>query len=83
LWSDTSPKRQRDLPQGGAVAYIDFRGNMGTCIALRTLVLKGQTAYLQAGAGIVHDSFPANEYEETLNKARGLLQAIEMVEKQL
>jgi anthranilate synthase component 1 len=70
-------------PYGGAVGYVDFSGNMDTCIALRTLVLKGQTAYLQAGAGIVADSIPANEYEETLNKARGLLRALEMAEKQL
>jgi anthranilate synthase component 1 len=70
-------------PYGGAVGYIDFSGNMDTCIALRTLVLKGQTAYLQAGAGIVADSVPANEFEETMNKARGLLRALEMAEKQL
>ncbi len=70
-------------PYGGAVGYVDFSGNMDTCIALRTLVLKGQTAYLQAGAGIVADSIPASEYEETLNKARGLLRALEMAEKQL
>jgi anthranilate synthase component 1 len=70
-------------PYGGAVGYIDFSGNMDTCIALRTLVLKGQTAYLQAGAGIVADSVPASEYEETMNKARGLLRALEMAEKQL
>jgi anthranilate synthase component 1 len=70
-------------PYGGAVGYIDFSGNMDTCIALRTLVLKGQTAYLQAGAGIVADSDPASEREETLNKARGLLRALEMAEKQL
>lgn len=70
-------------PYGGAVGYVDFSGNMDTCIALRTLVLKGQTAYLQAGAGIVADSIPANEYEETMNKARGLLRALEMAEKQL
>jgi anthranilate synthase component 1 len=70
-------------PYGGAVGYIDFGGNMDTCIALRTLVLKGQTAYLQAGAGIVADSVPANEREETMNKARGLLRALEMAEKQL
>jgi anthranilate synthase component 1 len=70
-------------PYGGAVGYVDFSGNMDTCIALRTLVLKGQTAYLQAGAGIVADSVPANEYEETMNKARGLLRAVEMAEKQL
>jgi anthranilate synthase component 1 len=70
-------------PYGGAVGYIDFGGNMDTCITLRTLVLKGQTAYLQAGAGIVADSVPASEHEETLNKARGLLRALEMAEKQL
>src|SRR5437588_1000273 len=70
-------------PYGGAVGYVDFTGGMDTCIALRTLVIKGQTAYLQAGAGIVADSIPASEYEETMNKARGLLRAIEMAEKQL
>ncbi|HEY7426897.1 MAG TPA: chorismate-binding protein, partial [Gemmataceae bacterium] len=70
-------------PYGGAVGYVDFSGNMDTCIALRTLVLKGQTVYMQCGAGIVADSVPANEYEETLNKARGLLRALEMAEKQL
>jgi anthranilate synthase component 1 len=70
-------------PYGGAVGYIDFSGNMDTCIALRTLVLKGQTAYLQAGAGIVADSVPELEWEETMNKARGLLRALEMAETQL
>ncbi len=70
-------------PYGGAVGYVDFSGNMDTCIALRTLVLKGQTAYLQAGAGIVYDSIPAREREETLNKACGLLRALEMAETQL
>jgi anthranilate synthase component 1 len=70
-------------PYGGAVGYVDFSGNMDTCIALRTLVLKGQTAYLQAGAGIVADSVPEKEREETLNKAKGLLRALEMAETQL
>jgi anthranilate synthase component 1 len=70
-------------PYGGAVGYVDFSGNMDTCIALRTMVLKGQTAYLQAGAGIVADSVPEKEREETLNKARGLLRALEMAETQL
>jgi anthranilate synthase component 1 len=70
-------------PYGGAVGYIDFSGNMDTCIALRTMVLKGQTVYLQAGAGIVADSVPEREYEETMNKARGLLRALEMAETQL
>ncbi|HEX5270244.1 MAG TPA: anthranilate synthase component I, partial [Gemmataceae bacterium] len=70
-------------PYGGAVGYVDFSGNMDTCIALRTMVLKGQTAYLQAGAGIVADSVPEKEREETLNKAKGLLRALEMAETQL
>jgi anthranilate synthase component 1 len=70
-------------PYGGAVGYVDFGGNMDTCIALRTMVLKGQTAYLQAGAGIVADSEPDKEYEETMNKARGLLRALHMAETQL
>jgi anthranilate synthase component 1 len=70
-------------PYGGAVGYLDFTGHMDTCIALRTIVMIGQKAYLQAGAGIVADSVPAMEYEETLNKARGLLKAIEVAETQL
>jgi anthranilate synthase component 1 len=70
-------------PYGGAVGYADFSGNMDTCIALRTLVLKGQTASIQAGAGIVADSVPAAEYEETLAKAMGLLRAVELAETQL
>ncbi|QDV29740.1 Anthranilate synthase component 1 [Planctopirus ephydatiae] len=70
-------------PYGGAVGYIDFSGNLDTCIALRTLVVKDGVVYLQAGAGIVADSVPALEYEETLNKAKALLRAIEVAEKQL
>ena len=54
---------------------------MDTCIALRTLVVKGNEAYVQAGAGIVADSDPESEYQETLNKARGLLLAIEMTQQ--
>ena len=70
-------------PYAGAVGYIDFTGNMDTCIALRTLVMQGQTAYVQAGAGIVADSVPDSEYHETLNKAKGLLKAIDIAEHQL
>ena len=70
-------------PYGGAVGYIDFGGNMDTCIALRTMVFKGQTAYLQAGAGIVYDSVPEEEFQETLNKAMVLLRSIEIAETQL
>ena len=74
---------QKRGPYGGAVGYIDFTGNMDTCIALRTLVIQGKNAYIQAGGGVVYDSVPAEEYEETLNKARGLLKAIEIAETQL
>ncbi len=70
-------------PYAGAVGYIDFTGNMDTCIALRTIVMQGQTAYIQAGAGIVADSVPTSEYEETLNKALGMLKAIQVAEQQL
>jgi len=70
-------------PYGGAVGYIDFTGNMDTCIALRTLVMHEGVIYVQAGAGIVADSVPKLEYEETLNKARALLKAIHIAETQL
>jgi anthranilate synthase component 1 len=68
-------------PYAGAVGYIDFAGNMDTCIALRTVVVQNGKAYVQAGAGIVADSVPATEYEETLNKARGMLKAIEITQQ--
>lgn len=70
-------------PYGGAVGYLDFTGNMDTCIALRTLVMLGQTVYLQAGAGIVADSVPAEEYLETVHKAQGLVRALQIAEEQL
>ena len=66
----------------GAVGYFDYSGNMDTCIAIRTLVLKDGVAHVQAGAGIVADSVPELEYEETINKARGLLKAVELAEAQ-
>jgi anthranilate synthase component 1 len=74
-------------PYAGAVGYIDFAGNMDTCIALRTMVITpGDTfgkhhVYVQVGAGIVADSQPDREYEETINKAKGMLRAIEIAEK--
>jgi anthranilate synthase component I len=69
-------------PYGGAVGHIDFFGDMNTCINIRTIILKnGRDAYIQAGAGIVADSVPEREYQETLNKAKGLLRAIEIAEK--
>jgi anthranilate synthase component 1 len=75
-------ERHRRGPYAGAVGYIDFTGHMDTCIALRTLVMQGQTVYVQAGAGIVADSVPETEYHETLSKAKGLLRAIELAEQQ-
>lgn len=69
-------------PYAGAVGYFDFSGNMDTCIALRTIVVQGSKAYVQAGAGIVADSDPTREWQETLNKARGLLKAIEVAQQQ-
>ncbi len=63
---------------GGAVLYADFAGNLDSCIAIRTMVMKGKKAYLQAGAGIVADSDPQREFEETENKARAVLRAVEM-----
>ena len=56
---------------------------MDTCIALRTMVIQGNDAYVQVGAGLVADSIPAAEYQETLNKARGLLKAIEITEARM
>jgi anthranilate synthase component 1 len=67
-------------PYGGAVGYFDFSGNMDTCIAIRTIILDGQTAYVQAGGGVVADSVPEREYQETLNKAMALLRAIQVAE---
>ena len=60
----------------GAVGYFDFSGNMDTCIAIRTMVVTNNKVYIQAGAGIVADSDPIKEFEETQNKARALVQAL-------
>jgi len=65
-------------PYAGAVAYIGFSGNLDSCITIRTIVLANDRAYVQAGAGIVYDSDPAKEYEETLNKSAALRKAIAM-----
>ncbi|HEX2444368.1 MAG TPA: anthranilate synthase component I [Vicinamibacterales bacterium] len=67
----------------GAVGYLDCAGNLDFCIAIRTITIAGGRASVQAGAGIVADSNPAAEYEETKDKARALLQAIEMAEREL
>lgn len=63
-------------PYAGAVGYLGYSGSMDTCIAIRTVVVKDGRAHVQAGAGIVADSEPSREYEETLNKARVLVRAI-------
>jgi anthranilate synthase component I len=68
---------------GGSVLYADFAGNLDSCIAIRTMLMKGKHAYLQAGAGIVADSEPEREFEECRNKAEALLRAVEMARKGL
>src|SRR3990170_8013787 len=67
----------------GSVGYFSFQGNMDTCITIRTIVIKGNKAYLQAAAGIVADSEPEKEYLETTNKMKGMVKAIEMAERGL
>ena len=67
-------------PYGGAVGYFSFSGNMDTCINIRTVVAQGQKAFIQAGAGIVADSDPTREFEETQNKAGAMMRALKMAE---
>jgi anthranilate synthase component 1 len=74
---------QRRGIYAGAVLYVDYADNLDSCIAIRTIVLREGRAEVQAGAGVVADSVPEREYEETLNKARALLNAIEMAERGL
>ncbi len=70
-------------PYAGGCGYISFSGDMDTCIIIRTMVLKDNMAYLQAGAGIVYDSDPDREYDETVNKAKALFRAVELAERGL
>ena len=65
----------------GAILYLDFSGNLDSCIGLRTLVAKNGRAYIQAGAGLVADSVPVREYEESANKARALIRALEIAHR--
>jgi len=65
----------------GAIGYFGYNGNLDTCIVIRTIVMKGRKVYINAGAGIVADSDPALEYQETLNKARAMLRAVELAEQ--
>jgi anthranilate synthase component 1 len=69
-------ERTRRGPYAGAVGYFSFNGNLDSCITIRTVLLDGRKAYVQAGAGIVADSDPASEFEETCNKARGMMTAL-------
>jgi anthranilate synthase component I len=66
---------------GGSVLYADFAGNLDSCIAIRTMLVKKNRAYVQAGAGIVADSDPESEYQECINKAGALLRAAERAGK--
>jgi anthranilate synthase component 1 len=74
---ETSPRG----PYAGAVGYISYDGSSDTCIAIRTLVMQGQRISVQAGAGIVADSVPASEYQESINKAKALFAAVEKAEQ--
>jgi anthranilate synthase component 1 len=70
-------------PYAGAAGYFSYSGNMDTCITIRTLVIKENKVYVQAGAGIVADSIPEREYAETVNKAMGMMRAVDMAEKEI
>ena len=74
-------KEERGI-YGGALGYLDFTGNMDTCIAIRMAVKKDQKVYVQAGGGIVADSVPEKEYEESANKAAAVIQAIIQAEEE-
>lgn len=73
-------EQQKRGVYGGAVGYLGFDGSMDTCIGIRTVICKEHKAYVQAGAGIVLDSVPEKEYEESLHKAKALLKTIEIAE---
>ncbi len=70
-------------PYAGGCGYVSFSGDMDTCIIIRTMVIKDRKAYLQAGAGIVYDSDPDREFDETVNKAKALFRAVELAERGL
>ncbi len=70
-------------PYAGAVGYFGFSGNMDFCITIRTFIMQGNNLWIQAGAGIVADSDPLKEFEETINKSMGLRRAVELAEKGL
>jgi anthranilate synthase component 1 len=69
-------KTRRGIYAGG-ILYLDFAGNLDSCIALRTMVIKNGVAHVQAGGGIVADSTPQGEFDESVNKSKALLRALE------
>ncbi len=71
-WSETV----RRGPYAGAIGYLSYGGDLDTCICIRTVIVKDGVAYLQAGAGIVADSVPTLEFEETINKSKSVLRAL-------
>jgi anthranilate synthase component 1 len=76
-------EQERRNIYSGAVGFFDFTGNVNTCIAIRTMVMKDGSAHFQSGAGIVHDSDPTKEFEETVNKAKAIMAAIDFAENGL
>ena len=78
--SDLEPTRRGVY--AGSVLYLDFSGNLNSCISIRTMVIRNHRAYIQVGAGIVADSVPEREYQETLNKGQALLKAIELAQQE-
>jgi anthranilate synthase component 1 len=69
-------------PYAGAIGYLSYGGDLDTCICIRTVIVKDGMAYIQAGAGIVADSSPAREFEETQNKAAALLAAVDLAQRE-
>jgi anthranilate synthase component 1 len=76
-------EQERRGAYAGAVGYLDFAGNLDFCITIRTVIIENGRAYVQAGAGIVADSNPAAEYQETKDKARAVLRALEIAQSGL
>jgi anthranilate synthase component 1 len=76
-------EKVRRSTYAGSVGYFSFSGNLDCCITIRTILIKGNKAYIQVGAGIVADSVPSKEYQETINKAKAMVKAIEMAERGL
>ena len=70
-------------PYAGSLGYFSFSGNCDMCITIRTIMINNSDIYVQAGAGIVYDSVPSREYQETINKAKALIKAVEIAQREL